>query len=57
MGTLEYTVWELGIDNLFFLLSAIVLTCLDVFYFSFSLHVRQLVQYFDAFVYKEILTM
>lgn len=58
METLEYTMWELGIDNIFsaFRRSPHIAWMFSIsfqFYFIlFLLHVTQLVQYFDASVYK-----
>lgn len=59
METLEYTMWELGIDNLFFsafrhdpYIAWMFFISFKSYFILFLLHISQLVQYFDASVYK-----
>lgn len=64
METLEYTMWELGIDNLVFsafrhdpYIAWMFFISFKSYFILFLLHISQLVQYFDASVYKQSLTV
>lgn len=59
MKTLEYTIWELGIGSLFFsavrhspYIAWMFFISFQFYFVLFLLHISQLVQYFDASVYK-----
>lgn len=59
MEMLEYTIWELSIDNLAFsafihspYIAWVFFISFQFYFILFLLHISQLVQYFDASLYK-----